>query len=366
MNTIGISLYLDYYTLDECKKRIDNAAKLGYKEIFTSFNFEEYSFPGSKKVSDKDKKALMDYAEKKGMRFHVDITKKLVYKMGGTVEDLSCFKKLNIPIVRLDGGFTNEEIAICTNNKYGIMIEDNLSNYKQIIDRIEVIKAKGNLSQYSACLNFFPRNDTGADLKDAIASAIRMKELGCQTGAFISSLYSPTQMNGTGIGTPSIEDHRYLPSYIQMYELLCTKVFDFILFGDSDPSQEELIDVARAFKCFKKGYIELPCYLEDIDKQILKKIKNITYLSREDFSQNVIRGTASRGILMNPYNTIERKQYSITLDNNTSNQYSGELQITLKDLPAAKNVNVIGVVKPYAICLLKYIHHDVVSFKIAQ
>ena len=52
------------------------------------------------------------------------------------------------------------------------------------------------------------------------------------------------------------------------------------------------------------------------------------------------------------------------MDNNLSNQYAGELQIMLEDLPPARNVNVIGMVKPYARCLLPYIHHDIASFKI--
>lgn len=364
MKTIGISLYLDYYSLEQCKKMIDNASKLGYKEIFTSFNFEEYTFPGAKKISPKEKKALMNYANSKGMSFHVDITKNLLYKMGGTVDDLTCFKDLGIPVLRLDGGFTPEDIATLTKNKQGIMIEDNLCNYEYLRKIMKVVKEKGNLKQYSACLNFFPRNDTGLNLDDAIEIANEMHELGCKTGAFIGSLLSPTEMNNTGTGTPSIEDLRFLPSYIQMYELLCTNAFDFILFGDSNPTQDELVEVANAYKCFKKGYVELPCYLENLDKDVMKKLKSLTFFSRQDYSDKVIRGCESRKIIVEPFNTIEREKYSITMDNKLSNQYSGELQITLADLPAARNINVIGMVKPYARRLLKYIHHDIVSFKI--
>ena len=364
MNTIGISLYLEYYTLDECKKMIDNANKLGYKEIFSSFNFEEYTFPGAKAITLKEKKELMTYAKNKGMSFHIDITRNLLYKMGGTIDDLSCFAKINVPIIRLDGGFTPEEIAILTRNKQGIMIEDNLCNYEDERYRMNIIKNTGNLSQYSACLNFYPRNDTGLDLNDAVKIALELKQLGCKTGAFIGSLLSPTEMNNTGTGTPSIEDHRFLPSYIQMYELLCTNAFDFILFGDSNPTKQELEDVAHAYKCFKKGYVELPCYLEPLDAAITKKLKSITFHSRIDYAKKVIRGTESRRIIVEPFNTINREKYSITMDNNLSNQYAGELQIMLCDLPPARNINVIGMVKPYARCLLPYIHHNIVDFKI--
>lgn len=366
MSTIGISLYLDYYSLDQCKIMIDKASKLGYKEIFTSFNFEEYFFPGKRNTSIKDKKSLFSYAKEKGMRFHVDITKKLLYKMGGNVNDLSCFKELGIPVIRLDGGFTFEEIAILTTNNLGIMIEDNLSNYYLIEKSLPIIKEKGNLKQYCGCLNFYPRNNTGLKIKEAVEIANKMKEYGCATGAFISSLVSPTEMNNTSVGTPSIEAHRYLPSFIQVSELLCTKAFDYILFGDSNPSDYELKSVAHAYNCFNQGYIELPCYFEKINSQIIDKIKSTKGLSRIDRSSQVIRLTSTRGIEIAPENTILRNKYCITIDNTLSNQYKGEIQICLTELPAERFVNVIGQVKPYAYRLLKYIHEDVIYFKLVE
>lgn len=364
MNTMGISLYLDYYSLDECKAMIDRASKLAYKEIFTSLNFEEYLFPGKRNNSEKEKKQLLEYAKEKGMSFHADITKKLLYKIGGNIDDLSCFVKLNIPVIRLDGGFSPAEIAAMTKNKLNIMIEDNLSNYISIKETLKEVLKSGNPKQYSGCLNFYPRNDTGLNLDEAVNMAKQLKEAGCKTGAFIGSLYSPTEMNNTSTATPSIEDHRHLPAYIQATELLCTKAFDFLTFGDSNPSLSELKEVAHVFKCFSKGYIEIPCYFEDINKETLKKIKSLSYLSRIDHSAYVIRGAEARGIRLEPYNTINRTKYSITMDNTLSNQYVGELQIVLKELPPERFINVIGTVKPYATHLLKYIHQDLIKFKL--
>lgn len=364
MKTIGISLYLDYYSLDECKKMIDYASSLGYKDIFTSFNFEEYTFPGQRNNSKNDKKKLFEYAKEKGMIFHVDITKNFLYKVGGSITDVSYFSKLNIPIIRLDGGFSKEDVAIMTTNKQGVMIEDNLSNYKQAkINLNEVIK-HGNPKNFCGCLNFFPRNYTGLDLNEAVDIAKTFKEAGSKTGAFISSLYSPTEMNDTSTGTPSIEEHRYLPSYIQMSELLCTDAFDYILFGDSNPTKQELQEVAHAYKCYKKGYIEIPCFFDNLDKDVLKKIKSLTYLSRVDHSSKVIRCCETRGIIVNPNNTTKIDKFAITMDNNLSNQYSGEIQIALDELPPQKFINVIGQVKPYATRLLDYIHLNEIKFKL--
>ncbi|MBR0138577.1 MAG: DUF871 family protein [Erysipelotrichaceae bacterium] len=364
MNRIGISLYLDYMPVEQCCNLIDQASELGYTDIFTSFNFEEYTFPGQRNDSKSDRKKLFDHAAEKNMVFHVDITRNLLISMGGTPEDLSCFKEIGIPVIRLDGGFSDEEIAVMTKNDLGIMIEDNLANYILVERTLNAVKEKGNLNHYSACLNFYPRNDTGLDLDEAVKTAEVFKKAGCQTGAFIGSLYSPTQMNSTSRATPSIEVHRYLPADIQLAELLCTGAFDFILFGDSEPRDDELKQCAHVLNCFKNGYIEVPCYFEDIDPEIIAQLKSITFLSRIDRSAKVIRGTQSRGLMMEPYNTIERKPYSITLDNDTSNQYSGEMQIVLEHLPAERFINVIGYVKPYAIRLLKQIHDKPIRFKL--
>lgn len=364
MNTIGISLYLDYYPLEQCKKMIDRASKLGYKEIFTSFNFEEYVFPGKRNNSSSDKKKLMEYAAKKGMRFHIDITKNFLLKVGGNVNDLSYFKKMNIPFIRLDGGFTSQEIAIMTKNDLGIIIEDNLSNYDRVENTLNEVIKNGNTKQYCACLNFFPRNYTGSIFAEAIKIAKKFKDAGCLTGGFISSLYSPTEMNDTSVGTPSIEAHRYIPSHIQLTEFLCTGVFDYILFGDSNPSDDELQNVSHAYKCFKKGYIEIPCYFDDLSNDVLKKIKSLSYVSRVDHSECVIRCCEARGIKIEPHNTLNINKYSITMDNTLSNQYTGEIQIALKDLPAQRFVNVIGQVKPYATRLLDYVHVKEIRFKL--
>ena len=364
MSTIGISLYLDYYSLQQCKEMIDRAASYGYKDIFTSFNFEEYFFPGQRNTSADDKKELFKYAKEKGMSFHVDITKNLLLKVGGNVNDLSYFKDMNIPYIRLDGGFSEKEIAEMTNNNLGIMIEDNLSNYQMAENNLDEVVKSGNPKQFCGCLNFFPRYYTGLNLDEAVATALKFKKHGCATGAFIGSLYSPTEMNNTSVGTPSFEVHRYLPSYIQMTELLCTKAFDFILFGDSNPSVKEIEEVAHAYNCFNNGYIEIPCYFEKLDDEVLDKIKSLTYLSRVDHSSDVIRCCEARGIVTEPYNTININKYSITMDNCLSNQYTGEIQIALTDLAPQKFINVIGQVKPYAVRLLPYIHLNEIKFKL--
>lgn len=366
MAKIGISLYFDYYSLDECKKQLDFAKKIGYSEIFTSFNFSEYNFPGAKSDTIEKQQELLEYAFSQGMIFHVDITKNLLLKLGGNINDLSCFAKMHLPILRLDDGFTADEVAIMTNNEYGIIIEENLSYYSQHADRIETIKKSGNFKQYYACHNYYPRINTGIDIDTAVEKAKLFRQYGCQTGVFIGSLYSASEINDKGSGILTIEKHRYLPCEVQISELLATGAFDYIIFGDTNPRIDELENVAHANKLWEEeGCIELPCYLDNFDDKTLNLIESTKFVSRVDIPDEVIRACEiRRKVFVEPYHTIERNRYCITIDNKDSNQYAGEMQIPLVDLPPQKNINVIGQVKPYAYRLLNTIRNNYTPFKL--
>ena len=114
-----------------------------------------------------------------------------------------------------------------------------------------------------------------------------------------------------------------------------------------------------------KRVIDIPVYFDGLDQKSIDILNTIIFISRDDRADFVIRGTYSRKILMiEPNLTIERKKYAITIDNVLSNRYSGEMQIMLKDLPAQRNINVVGYIKPYATILLDKIHSCDVAFRL--
>ncbi len=381
--SLGISLYPDFYSEAELKTRIDYAKSLGYQRIFTSIQLGDLGFENTQNEITPAFRFLFDYAKKQNMLCHVDINDTMLKTIGATVDDLKSVLDLNIPIVRLDGGFNNAEIARLTNNPYGIIIEDNLSNYNQLDERLALIKKQGNLKQYQACHNFYPRNDTGLDLTEAVLAAKKYQAYGCLTGIFISSLASKNDLNATGFGVPSIERHRYLPSYTQAQEIIATQAFDFLLFGDSDPTSAELTAVAKANQLIKDvltenhpkyfaDYLDFPCidlpvYLENLSESEMKLVESIIFVDRSDRANQVIRATQSRGKLkLPPSLPIKRYQYGIYIDNNLSNRYTGEIHIMLTDLPPAAYVNYIGLIKPYARHLLALIHQGTVAFRIRR
>lgn len=370
MKQLGISYYPDFYDDETCAQILDQAHKLGYRIIFTSLILNDYGFSNTVEgISDK-MQFFLNYAAEKSFKVHADVTRKILYQLGGSVSDLSKIKDLNIPVIRLDGGFDDDEVIELTRNRMDIKIEENLSNFRILERRLERVDEEGNIDNYLACHNFYPRNDTGISLEDAVRGAEIFKQYHVNTGIFIGSQASKSDLNEHGQATMTVEEHRFLPSEIQLTELLCNDVFDYFIFGDSHPSKKELQAVSQIFNDFTTNeppVINIPCSFEDLPKNILDTIQKTIYAPRIDISEKVIRGTQTRGkIDLEKDNIYERIKGAITIDNNDSVRYSGELQITLEDFPPAKNANVVGYVKPYALRLLPYLKNIDYSFKLNE
>lgn len=134
------------------------------------------------------------------MEIHADINDRMLAYLGASVSDLKQIEKYHIKVLRLDGGFSDEEVAELTNNKLGICIEENASMLQFPQRRIETVVKQGNVSQYYACHNFFPLNETGLSYQDALVSAQLFKKYGIRVGIFIGSLYSSKELNAIGRG----------------------------------------------------------------------------------------------------------------------------------------------------------------------
>lgn len=362
---IGISVYPDFYGASDLKQQVEKAAKLRYTHVFTSIQLGNLGFEKTKGEENQDFQFLFDLCEKFDMIVHVDINDRVLKKLGGSPKDLSCIHKMKIRVLRLDGGFSNEEVAEMTNNTYGIKIEENTSMVERPLNRIKMIQEKGNLDQFVACHNFFPRNDTGLSFKDTINLASLFASYGIKNGVFIASLTSPNDLNQSGNGVPTVEDHRYTPPHVAFSELRNTGLFDYILFGDSVPSDEELASVAHTASL---EYVEVPVWLDVKLPESIKKIVTETVLiSRPDQPETVLRATQTRqSIGIKSYHPIYRSAYSITIDNLISNRYEGEVQIMLTDLPPSTVANVIGQVKPYGKRLVEQIKYRNLPFKLTE
>lgn len=387
MKTIGISIYPDFDNKEKIKQQLDYAKTLGYRIVFTSMQLGDLGFENTEVGLNDDFYFLFEYCYKIGMEIHADINDRMLFHLGAQIDNLKPISDLHIKVLRLDGGFTDHEVAVMTHNAYGIKIEENASMLQFPRRRIETIVEEGCINNYCACHNFFPLNETGLSYQDALNSARLFKSYGIQVGIFIGSLYSSCELNAIGRGIITIEEHRYKPSHIQAMELFVNEEYDYVIFGDTHPSLDELKKVSEVAKndtleIIKSKYsverveqeldhiycIELPVWLNrDIDKELKKQLTSMVFVARSDQPKDLIRATQSRGIsYVEVGNPIQRFPLSITLNNCLSNRYMGELQIVLEELPSVDYVNVIGQMKPYARQLLEEIKYGRVAFVLKE
>lgn len=361
---IGLSVYPDFQDYESIAKQLKLAADLGYTRVFTSIQLGNLGFErtGSR---DEDFAKVFRLCRKLGLKSHVDINLDVFTQLGAEIENLKPLADLGIDVLRLDGGFSQEETVRLTLNPYGIVIEDNPVIGKGPLLRVEAIRERGNLAQYRVCHNFFPRNETGLSFEDVTEISGKILELGVPSGIFITSQSSPADLNANGNGVCTVEDHRYLPPEIAYSELRNTGVFDVILFGDSYPSEQDLKAVADIAK---KDYVELEVWLDhDLPEDQRQVLCETVHWSRPDQPALVLRSTLTRKkMAVEPYRCLQRPAYSLTVDNKRSNRYEGEFQIMLKDLPPNPVCNVIGQLKPTCKRLLEQVKYMRYPFRIKE
>lgn len=358
----GISVYLGLdYTLEENLRYIKLAKEKGFTRIFTSMHIPEANHEDIKN----DISAILDLAKELDMIVNVDISPNTFDFFNIEPNDLGALRDLGIRIVRLDFGFTIEEIAEFSNNNVGMQIELNASTFtKDFFNELELYNA--NSSNFIACHNFYPRNDTGIseELFNQRNAIFKSKDI--QISAFIPSLKN--KRGPVYEGLPTLEKHRNQAPYVSAKHLFALGI-DNVYFGDSQASDEELDSV---------GSIETPFEFR-IDgvtqnSELRKYLLENTFTQRLDEAENVIRIEESRYFFSNDenkslLNTVlpieQRPKGSITIDNLQYLRYAGEIQICKIDLPRDERVSLLGAVCSEDMFLIKYIKGgDKIKFKV--
>ncbi|MET3196890.1 MupG family TIM beta-alpha barrel fold protein [Gottfriedia sp. OAE603] len=373
MREIGISVYPNFYPLDQIKNYLEKANAFGFKKVFVSLILNNHGFEGAQNVSANTWNEILNYCKELGMSVSADINDEVFKELGCTLSNLTALQKMGITRLRIDGGFTNGEVAILSKNQQEIQIEVNASMsssnningsaLRECREFLETIEKEGNIGQLTACHNFFPLPDTALSLEDIRPINNLFGSYGVPVGGFIASQLSPKDLHHLGHGVCTIEKHRFLPSHIAMLELFANG-FNDVLIGDSFADLSELSDMAR---CYKQDYLEIPIIFNQyVPQQTKLKIQEQVLISRVDQPANLIRATDTRGIDVPPCYCAPRDQYTISVLNNRSAQYEGEVQISLKDLGPSVEHNVIGFVHPFAIDLLPYLLAGKNKFRLVE
>ena len=137
---------------------------------------------------------------------------------------------------------------------------------------------------------------------------------------------------------------------------------DSVYIGDLAASPGELRAMRRARE---REEIVLPVvYYPECPKALRAAIADTLLFSRTDTPERVVRATQTRGISVAPARRAERGRYAVTVDNALSDQYMGEVQIMLCDMPACAEANVAGFLHPDAVPLLPYLRSGAQAFRL--
>ncbi|MHA1859607.1 MAG: MupG family TIM beta-alpha barrel fold protein [Candidatus Asgardarchaeia archaeon] len=354
---LGIVMLPSKFLKSEMESYIEYVASLGFRHIHTSLGFAAiagmlgYLHPKLKSVSNSIypivKEDSIDgliqmnkIAEKNGMVVNLDTSPPIFEALGASPENLKPFADMGFYSIRLDWGFSIEDTVKMTKNDYGLKIMVNASDFFPE-DVRKLVDSGAEIENLMAGHNLYPRPETGLTLDFLIKRSKPFKEYGIKVAAYVASKNSVTPFQAMGM--PTLEKHRFMNPGRAAEELFATKVIDIVVMGDVFAGKEELesmVEVAK--RDYVKVRVKALCNLLKEEEEIAF---NKLHVNRRDApTGKFLRSNAGRGTLVKPNNTVERCKYAVTVDNIRYFQYSGDLIITLEDLPMDPKVNVVGYV----------------------
>ncbi|MDV4150696.1 MupG family TIM beta-alpha barrel fold protein [Clostridium sp. AL.422] len=339
-----------YFGLDNSKeeniKLLQDAHNLGFTRIFTSLHIPEANY----EVLKVEVREFFELAKQYNMDIISDISPNTFKFLDLEDMDLKGLRDMGVKTIRIDFGYSEENIAKMSKNQYGIKIQLNASTITEnFFERLD--KYSPDYENIDALHNFYPRVGTGISEECMIKKNRLLKEKGIKPCAFVQS--NNRKRSPLKDGLPTLEDHRNKQVREAAKHLIAlgnTSIF----IGDSLPSLKELEDLSS----LKLGVIELDIEVKTQDKTILRLLNEV-YSSRTDEARDAIRASESRlilrGDIIEPYNTVNKKYGDITIDNKDYLRYMGELQILLIHQDKDNRTNVIGSILQKDLYLLEYI-----------
>ena len=346
----GISIYVGLdNTLEENLNLINLAHQYHIKRIFTSLHIPETNLSSFKE----DLAQILALARKYDMEVISDISPNTLTILSMDKLNIAKLRSLGITTLRLDFGYTAQEIAKLSNQD--IKLQFNASTITA--DFLEELKIyHTNFNQIDALHNFYPREGTGLSIEKFITQNKLLHQYNISIGAFVPSYNKPRSPFKRGL--PSLECHRYLPTNVAMQHLKLLGI-DSIFIGDSFPSIEEL----QSFAYLNEDYTLLNIKTLTQNQDILDILAQNKFTVRIDEADTAIRTQESRILFKNvhisPEYITSRNIGDITLDNIFYARYMGELQIITTTLPQDNKINTIAKLLPYDLILLPYLKANV-------
>lgn len=343
----GISAYIG---LDQSLETVCNYLKLarqyGYTRLFTSLHIPE----ADPELLLRDFKTFIAYAKSLDYEITADISPQAFTLLEASISDLSPLKNLGLSTLRLDYGFSPEEIATITHTS-GLHVELNASTVTPTILH-EIYAANADLNKIRACHNYYPRPETGLSFSLFAERCRLFRHYNIPVLAFIPSQNSPRGPIFAGL--PTLEKHRSFSSMLAAKELLACQLVDGILFGDPLVTEQELATVAALHSDCIELHVSLEPQLSDTETAILFA----SHTNRRDPGECVIRSQEARTLckdIISVRPALVRNLGAITIDNQDYLRYMGEMQLITSPLPADSRTNVVAHIIPEELFLLPYI-----------
>lgn len=303
------------------------------------------------------------------MKITVDVDDEMLKGMGETEEAVAALRRRGVDCLRIDSGVSRcllEAVA-----RQHLRVELNAaaldvstpSHLREAETLLELLLSYLTPKDVQGCFNFYPRTGTGLSLDYVAGATDLLHRYGLEAAAFVSSLSTKPVLHRPGRGICTVETLRDTPPEIAGSVLRCCGV-DAVLFGDMSATDEELEALAAA--CTEDA-LSLPVvFHRDCPASLRRTLTNTTFANRADLPEFVIRGTETRGTAVEPFRTGPRPQFCVTVDNCRSDQYMGEMQIMLRDLPPCAEANVVGWIPPDAQILTVFLRDCSRHFRLTE
>lgn len=343
----GISAFVGMgHSLETIQNYLELAKDYGYTRLFTSLHIPE----ANSTVMLSDFHKFVAYAVNLGYSITADISPRACIMLGAEGTDFSALKKLGLSAIRLDDGFSPEQIAAMSVTS-GLDIEINASTITPATLQ-QIYTAKADVTRMRACHNYYPRPETGLAFSLFAERCQLLRDYKIPVLAFIPSQSCPRGPIFAGL--PTLEKHRLVSPQLAAKELLASQLVDGVLFGDPLVSKEELASVAS----LDTSDIELQVIVEADACPIEREILFATHTNRTDPGEWVIRSQEARSMcktVISARTSMIRKVGAITIDNQEYLRYMGEMQVVRSSMPGDSRVNVVAHVIPEELFLLDYI-----------
>lgn len=339
-----------YFGLDNSKeeniKLLKDAHNLGFTRIFTSLHIPEANY----EVLKVEVKEFFELAKDYDMDIISDISPNTFKFLDLDDMDLKGLRDMGVKTIRIDFGYSEEDIAKMSKNKYGIKIQLNASTITEEFFK-KLDRYSPDYENIDALHNFYPRIGTGISEECMIKKNSILKEREIKPCAFVQS--NNRKRSPLKDGLPTLEYHRGMAvreAANHLFALGNTSVF----IGDSLPSIEELKELSS----LNPEVIELDIKVKSND-EITLRLLNEVYSARTDEARDAIRASESRLILkediIEPYNNVNKEVGDITIDNKYYLRYMGEFQILKMNQEKDSRTNVVASILQKDLYLLKYI-----------